>query len=386
VALENSAGVAEATAALKPATGGENGKTLVLGLEHFIDKIGYQAVEYRRRGIDVLYLVLDRSGLSRVKAEQFAARVHVVPESLFARVLFTIGVFRRERPAFCELYDIGRLTLLYALIARAAGAKLTLILRGTELWTGKKTRLRLAGTRLTLRLCHHIVAKELNIVRDLKALGVKEDRVTFIGNCVPFPEEEPRPMQAREIDLLFLNSVKRWRNVDLLVRAIPAVLREFPTARVVIAGFTHLDGTAYRIDEEAERDVLALIRTMGLQDRIEVAGFVSDAASYYRNAKVFVLPADIIFANYSLLEAMSYGVVPVVGDGEGAELIVKSGENGLVVERSTEALAAALVSLLKDDSTLEQFAVAARRTIAREFSIHAWGESMLKVRRLLCRV
>src|SRR5690606_30158578 len=123
---------------------------------------------------------------------------------------------------------------------------------------------------------------------------------------------------------LFLNSVKRWRNVDRLVRALPSVLEEGPVGRIVIAGFTHLDrSTTYRIDVEAEVEVLALIDELGLRDRVEIAGFVAHPEEYYRRARIFVLPADIIFANYSLLEAMSHGVVPLVGDGEGAERIVR---------------------------------------------------------------
>ena len=356
------------------------GRTIVLGLEHFIDKIGYQAAEYGRREIDVLYLVLDKSGLSGRKASEYGANVEVVPVPLLARIVFTLRRFWRERPEFCELYDIGRLTLVYALIARMSGARLIMILRGAELWERKNNALRQAGLRLTLRLCDHIVAKELNIVRDLGAIGIAEENVTFIGNCVPFPEEEPTPLASREIDILFLNSVKRWRNVDLIVRALPIVLRECRVGRVVIAGFTHLDGTGYRMDETAEHEVLSLIDELGLRDRVEVAGFVPHPEEYYRNAKVFVLPADIVFANYSLLEAMSHGVVPLVGDGEGAELIVRSGENGLIVERTVEAVSAGLVALLNDPEQLERYAERARRTIETEFSIRSWGDAIVRVR------
>lgn len=356
------------------------GGTIVLGLEHFIDKIGYQAAEYARRGIDVLYLVLDKSGLSGAKARRYGARVDVVPVPLRERILFTIRAFRRERPRYCELYDIGRLTLLYALIARAAGARLIMILRGMELAALEGRALRRAGLRAALRLSDQIVAKELNIVRDLAALGVPGGKVTFIGNCVPMPEQPPAPVAEREIDILFLNSVRRMRNPDLLVRALPRVLQEVDAGRVVIAGFTHLDGTGYRIEEETEHQVLALIDELGLRDRVEVHGFVAEPGEFYRRAKVFVLPADVVFANYSLLEAMSYGVVPLVGDGEGAGRIVRDGDNGRIVPRTPDALADALITLLRDPPQLERLATRARDTIEQEFSIRRWGEEMVGVR------
>lgn len=363
------------------AQGASAGKTLVLGLEHFIDKIGYQAAEYGRRGIDVLYLVLDKSGLSRQKAREYGARVEIVPEPLGERLRFTIRQFRAERPRFCELYDIGRLTLAYAMIAKLFGAKLILILRGAELWNTTGTPFRRWGVRATLRLANRIVAKELNIIDDLNKLAIPQSKVTFIGNCVPYPAEESATVAERDIDILFLNSVKRWRNVDQLVRALPPLLRRFPSLRVTIAGFTHLDAaTSYRIDEEAENDVLSLIDKLGLRHRIEIAGFVPDAAAYYRRAKVFVLPADIIFANYSLLEAMSHGMVPLVGNGEGAGRIVRHQENGLIVERTADAITDGLIRLLEDPETMQRYAAAARQTIAEDFSMESWGERMCEVR------
>lgn len=351
--------------------------TLVLGLEHFIDKIGYQAAEYARRGIAVRYLVLDQSGLSRAKAAEYGAEVEVVPASMWGRITQTIRALRRERPQYVELYHTGRLTLLYALLARAFGARLIVILRGFELRTRWSWQL---GLRRTLRMAHRVIAKELHIVDDLKEMGIPERRVTFIGNCVPLPEEALTPIDEREIDILFLNAVRRMRNPDLLVRALPTVFERFPTARVTIAGFTHLDGTAYRMEEATEHQVLALIDELGLRDRIEIAGFVPNADAYFRRTKIFILPADTVFANYALLEAMSHGVVPVVGDGEGAERIVRHEENGLIVPRTAEALADALIHLLEDTDTMERYATAARRTIAEEFSIETWGGKMQEAR------
>lgn len=357
-----------------------NHRTLVLGLEHFIDKIGYQAAEYARRGIDVRYLVLDKSGLSRMKAREYGAAVALVPVTTAARLRYTMRRLRELRPDYVELYDIGRLTVPYALLARLSGARLVVILRGTELKTRRRRALR-QGIRAALRLADHVVAKELHIVRDLEALGVPGAKVTFIGNCVPLPDAEPAPMAARDIDVLFLNSVRSVRNPQLLVRALPDVLRQFPMSRVVIAGFTCLDDhTTYRMEEKTELEVLDLIDELGLKDHVEVAGFVSDPASYYRRAKVFVLPADVVFANYSLLEAMSYGVAPLVGDGEGAGRIVRSGENGLIVQRTNAALAEGLQALLGDAARLERLGAEARRTISRKFSMNRWGEQMMAAR------
>lgn len=370
--------------ASRPGSKPGHGRTIVLGLEHFIDKIGYQAAEYRRRGIDALYLVMDKSGLSQAKAREYDARVEVVPTRLRRRLAYTWRRFRSERPEVCELYDIGRLTLPYALMAKASGARLIMILRGRELTQDSAARL--AGVHAALRLADHVVAKELNLVDGLRALRIPDEKVTFLGNCVPVPDAPSQAEPTRDIDVLFLNSVRRMRNVDLLVRALPTVLQRRRLGRIVIAGFTHLDqDSAYRMEVDTEHEVLSIIEALGLRERIEVTGFVPDPEEYYRRARIFVLPADIIFANYSLLEAMSHGVVPLVGDGEGAERIVRDGENGRVVARTPEAIAEGLLRLLGNDDELQRLALAARETIERDFSIRSWGDRILAVRQAVAR-
>ncbi len=139
-------------------------RTLVLGLEHFIDKIGYQAAEYARRGVPVRYLVRDESGLSSKMAESYGADVRIVPDGPLARIRFTLAQFLRGAAAYCELYDIGRLTVVYALIAVAFGSRLIVILRGGEL-CGKRKGFRRMGLVFALRLSHRIVAKEFKFCK-----------------------------------------------------------------------------------------------------------------------------------------------------------------------------------------------------------------------------
>lgn len=358
--------------------------TLVCGLEHFIDKIGYQAAEYARQGIRARYLVLDKSGVSSRKAADYGADVMILPVAPVSRLWWMFREVCIRRPQFVELYDIGRLTLCYALLAKLSGGKLIMILRGAELWGDERGRRagwsRRIGLRLALGLCDAIVAKEENILRDLDGVGVAREKVSFLGNAVPMPKAVPKCFKKRTIDVLFLNSVKGWRNLSVLLHGLSDLRDRGVSFRAVIAGFTTFDETDYKIDPVAEEEALDKVEELGLGDLVKLKGFVADAHNYHASAKIFVLPADIIYANYSLLESMGHGVVPIVGDGEGAERIVEHERTGFILNKDPAQWSLAIERLLKDSELWASLSVQARRKIEREFSIAAWVKEMKRIR------
>ncbi len=165
-----------------------------------------------------------------------------------------------------------------------------------------------------------------------------------------------------------------------LISALPEAMARCGDIRVVVAGVHSLGRDPLHHGVGGGERVLELIDRLGLSDRIEVRGFVPEPQEYFRRAKVFVLPADIVFANYALLEAMSFGAVPLVGDGEGADRIVDSTANGLVVERTPSGVADGLVRLLSSPAILQRYSDEARATIKRDFAIERWGEQILAAR------
>src|SRR5690606_17265198 len=106
----------------------------------------------------------------------------------------------------------------------------------------------------------------------------------------------------------------------------------------------------------------------------------SDPSKYFKKSKIFVLPADVIFLNYSLLEAMSYEVLPVIGDGEGAEKIIENGINGFISERNAISLKNTLSKAL-DSISYEKIARSARNTVINNYGIEEWVKEMVSIRR-----
>jgi len=359
--------------------------TLVVGPTHFIDKLAYQHVEYKKRGRLIKYLLTDLSGMSGKKASQVSAYVEITPKSVPARLGAYLRVLIIDKPAFVELYDTGKITVAYAILAKLLGRKIVFFLRGMELWGRERGRrvswFRHWGLRCSLKMADLVIAKELNIREDLRRADIlPESRIKFLGNAVPVSETAPSVLASRPIDLIFLNSIKPFRNVPMMFQALKIVLDKYPKLKVVVAGFTQLNKNSFVVNSEEENKSLKILKDLGLQEKIDIRGFVDDGRDLLMQSKIFMLPADIVFPNFALLEAMSFGTVPVIGDGEGSQLIVKNEIDGLVSARNAEAFAAQILKLLENPALQETLSQRAREKIAKNFSIQRWAEDLLEAR------
>lgn len=157
--------------------------------------------------------------------------------------------------------------------------------------------------------------------------------------------------------------VVRGKSLDVAVRAMAQV----PTAHLVIAG---------RIDNPDHLDYVEelreLIVTLGLEGRVHLVGHVTDVAGLLAASTLFVLPTgrDAEGCPVAVLEAMASGLACVVADTPGSRDVVADRRTGRVVTiDDSQALAAALVSLLDDPGRRAAYGEAGRRRIERDFTV-----------------
>lgn len=349
-------------------------KTLCLGIAHFIDKNGYQAQVYKKHGERIRYLVTDVTGQTEHFRLKYDADVKIVPKSKLGRLWHTLFAFLAYRPHNVELYLTGYMALPYALLAKITGRNLIVILRGLEFKSHRTTWY----YALVLKMSDMIIAKEFYLNEG--AIGLKLGHKThMLHNCVPCVSEVVPPYADRNIDLLFLNTPRRMRHVLFLVDVIAKLLERNPGMKVTIAGFGVLDEKYNSIELDYQREVLHKIEALGLKDKIELKGFVRNAPELMSASKVFILPADVIYCNYALLEAMSCGCVPVVADGEGARLVVEDGVGGFIRPLSVSAFVDAVESALHPE-IWERCSGNARRKIDEEYSIESWYAGICNIR------
>jgi phosphatidyl-myo-inositol dimannoside synthase len=166
--------------------------------------------------------------------------------------------------------------------------------------------------------------------------------------------------------VLSLCRLEPRKNVLASVHAAAACHREGLKFRFVLAGRGP--------DQKA---IHTLVQRHGLQDFIELAGFVDQerATELYRDADIFMHPQitgdqgrDFEGFGIAIADAMYAGAAVVVGRDGGAQELVEDGTSGLVVDgRSAAAVTAALRELLQDRLRRQSLAAAATARAQREF-------------------
>lgn len=153
------------------------------------------------------------------------------------------------------------------------------------------------------------------------------------------PVSERRPGQFR---ILFVGRLDARKGLDVLLRALPAVLKSLPGARLSVVGRGPLD-------KQARRTVAEL----GISSSVEFLGPASpdDLPRLYAGCDVYCAPSlGGETLGIVLLEAMASGTPVVASRIPGYDETVRDGVDGILVPPDEpEALASALVGLLADE-------------------------------------
>ena len=187
----------------------------------------------------------------------------------------------------------------------------------------------------------------------------------------------PRPALGQVPTLLFAGRLVHQKGVDILLRAFARAVKEVPTARLLIAG----DGP--------ERAALtALMRDLGLDGSVSLLGHLSRSVLEREAAASWaqVVPSRWAesFANVAA-EAMMRGTAVIASaTGEMAEYI-RDGRTGILVSpRDPDALADALVVVLRDRELAERLGRCGRDVALHELTTDACAENFeFLYRRLL---
>lgn len=213
------------------------------------------------------------------------------------------------------------------------------------------------------------VAVSVSTREDLVDRGLARDDVTVIPNGIDLETYHPargvEPFDAPT--LLYLGRLKKYKGVDLILRALPAVAEARPDVRLLVGG-----KGSYRDELEA------LARSLGVEDRVEFLGFVSDEdkLDLFRRSWVHVLTSPKEGWGIANMEAAACGTPTVSSDSPGLRESVLDGETGLLVPHGdVAALSRAVLELLDDDEGRAAMGHAAVR-FARAFSWDASAEAM----------
>jgi len=250
--------------------------------------------------------------------------------------------------------------------------------------------------RLTRRLETHALQRADHVFticnglrNDIVARGVPAEKVTVIANGVDIESfavgGEPNLALKERLGLQgatvigFIGSFYAYEGLDLLLDALPQILRGRPEVRVLLVG-----------GGPQEANLKAQAVAAGLQDRVIFTGRVAHAEvqRYYELIDVLAYPRlpirlTELVTPLKPLEAMAQGRMFVASDVGGHRELVRHGETGFLFSAGNPAaLAAALEDVLGRRAQWPQIAAQARRFVEVE---RTWASSVARYREVYRR-
>ena len=160
----------------------------------------------------------------------------------------------------------------------------------------------------------------------------------------------------------------RWKGQDYFIEAMSQVVRDVPEVRALIVG----DPEPYCLDYAEE--LKSLVESFGLSGRVVFAGHRSDVPRLMRAFTVLVhSSSEPEPFGRVIIEGMAVGL-PVVATRAGAvPEIIEDGVSGILVSpRDTNAMAEAVISLLRDPQRVLNMGEAARRRVEELFTVRQY--------------
>jgi glycosyltransferase involved in cell wall biosynthesis len=208
--------------------------------------------------------------------------------------------------------------------------------------------------KASLKLMEHTLVVTDEQRRRLEALGVEASRITIVGNTpetcsFSFPTDKSHgPFQGNTengANLLFVGKLDSHRGVDLLIRALPDLRREFPNLTLTLVG----DGT--------ERLRLGhLAKSLGVGSSVQLPGWVEfrNIWSYIDKSTICLIPhrrtehTDTTLPN-KLFDYMALGKPVVASNCAPMERVIRETDCGVTFLSGDVAdLQAALRTMLAD--------------------------------------
>jgi glycosyltransferase involved in cell wall biosynthesis len=211
---------------------------------------------------------------------------------------------------------------------------------------------------------------------DLVARGVSRERIEVIypGVDAAWYRPDPAVRRAPQPAFLYVGRLKRYKGVEIALRALVAARRARPDLTLDVAG---------QGDDRPRLEAVA--RGLGLAAAVRFLGFVpeEEKRDLLRRAWAVVFPSPKEGWGISNVEAAACGTPALASDSPGLRESVRHGETGyLVPHGDTDALAERMLTLAADPALVARLGAAARAFAAAL----SWDRTAVATETQLARV
>jgi glycosyltransferase involved in cell wall biosynthesis len=211
----------------------------------------------------------------------------------------------------------------------------------------------------------HLITHAQNHALELEQLfGINHSRFQIIPHGVNLPVATPvKTVKVGPVQVLFVGRLEYRKGIDVLLAAIPLVLKINPDVQFNIIGADTGNGYQNRFIADTDPAILQKVTFSGKVDNEQLQ-------QVYRDCDIFVAPSRYESFGLIFIEAMSYGK-PVIGcDAGGMPEIITDNYNGLfALTGDAQSLADKLTQLIGNNNLRNELGSNALKTVQDKFTI-----------------
>jgi len=233
------------------------------------------------------------------------------------------------------------------------------------------------GLARYLNRCHHIITPSDSIKDALARYAGLTERVTTIPTGIdvePYQNADGRSIREqygwdRAIVLASIGRLAEEKNFYTLLDAVAQVMSQQDAVRLLLIG-----------DGPQRNELEKHTRKLGIADKVKFTGRIpfEQIPNHLKAADLFVFASVTETQGLVTLEAMATGLPVVAVDASGTSDAVVNGQEGLLTENDSHALAQAIRQLLADEEMFARFKTAAAAK-AKTFDLVAQAQKAVNV-------
>jgi glycosyltransferase involved in cell wall biosynthesis len=225
-----------------------------------------------------------------------------------------------------------------------------------------------------------VLVRSESLRRAVVHLGCDEKKIEIQRTGIPleeFPFRERHIPQDREWRFVQAGRLIEKKGLPVTLSAFAVFLRQYPNAKLTIAGEGPL------LDELQD-----LSRELNVDGRVSFPGFLSQQQlrEVYYASHIFLHPSQTGHDGNqegipnSMLEAMASGLAVFATQHGGIPEVIENGVTGVLVpERDHEKLAAALLDSAKDPGFLSRIACNGAESVRKKFDLSAQARRLEEI-------
>lgn len=225
-------------------------------------------------------------------------------------------------------------------------------------------------------------------------IGLDSRNTEIIPLGIPLPDlKEDNSKNGYSLTILFVGRLEKRKGIDVLFKAIPLILDEYPDTKFLIIGrdtYVNEDFISFNGKEEHSfKNKLIKSIPKKYFKNIYFLDYVENTAlsQYYSSCDICVAPSLYESFGFIYIEAMSYAR-PVIGCGVGGvPEVIKDGETGILVPPDDHiSLAEAIIRLIKSSELRIKIGINARKHVENNFTRDRMAKSTLAAYKKILKI